>query len=74
MWNKERKKEDDREQKRLRDEEGEEWKATIKASEEEKKGYGERACSRWGKVVENRIKRFGDKGSAKALFALKTKA
>lgn len=38
------------------------------------KGYGERAWSRRGKVKENRIKRLGDKGSEKALFALKTKA
>lgn len=34
-----REKEDDREQKRLRDGEREEWKATIQGSEEEMKGY-----------------------------------
>lgn len=45
MWNKEEH-EDDREQKRLRDGEREEWKATMKGSEEEMKGYGERAWSR----------------------------
>lgn len=64
MWNKEEH-EDDREQKRLRDGEREEWKATMKGSEEEMKGYGERAWSRQGKVKENRIKRLGFQGSEK---------
>lgn len=45
MWNKEEN-EDGREQKRLRDGEREEWKATLKGSEEEMKGDGERAWSR----------------------------